>query len=505
MTKIYILRVVLMDFRVLFAYLLFFNLSGTYSNAQNTSDFVTVWKTDNTIPPILPQSGPNQIVLTTTGINYNIAWEELSNPANNGTAVGSGEHTLTFPTVGTYVIRISPGNGTFNNISFGQFRDAHKLVEVRQWGDIQWESISFIACTRLNITATDAPDLRNVTTLESLFYACLSLSSVPGISNWDVSKVTNMRHAFYGTLLFNEPLAGWDVGNVTDMSEMFVYAAFNQPIGSWNVSSVTNMYAMFQNTSNFNQSLGNWTLSSVQSMNQMLDASAMDCANMATTLEGWATNAGTPNNVMFDAAGIAYGLPAATALAVLRNEKNWTINIGDAVECEALDVSLISFEAKNNNGPIELEWATASESDNDFFEVERSADIRNWDTIGRIKGGGTVNSVRHYALTDLNPLEGKSYYRLKIVDLAGKAEYSHIKAVHITINSTQNVFPNPATNTITILGKMRGQVKIYDLSGREVLRTHIKTERTMIPVDNLLRGTYLIKSENGWDSKFAKD
>ena len=87
------------------------------------------------------------------------------------------------------------------------------------------------------------------------------------ISNWDVSKVTNMFRMFYGASSFNQPLNNWDVSNVTDMWSMFDGAvSFNQPINNWDVSSVTNMSYMFEDAEYFNQPLNKWDVSSVTNM-----------------------------------------------------------------------------------------------------------------------------------------------------------------------------------------------------------------------------------------------
>ena len=66
------------------------------------------------------------------------------------------------------------------------------------------------------------------------------------ISDWDVSRVTNMSELFYCITAFNEPLESWNVSQVTNMGWMFCHAqSFNQPLSSWNVGQVTNMRRMF--------------------------------------------------------------------------------------------------------------------------------------------------------------------------------------------------------------------------------------------------------------------
>ena len=630
----------------------------------------------------------------------------MGNPLNNGETIGTYSHTIVFSSPGTYQVTISPGSGTFTRFFFDGPNDPRKLLEVRQWGNIQWETMErmFVGCQNLQITATDAPDLSNVSSMEAMFGSCGALSAVPGINNWDVSSVTNMKYLFSGADLFNSPLDNWDVsnvtamngmfyetefnqpignwkvGNVTDMSGMFGFAIyFNQPIGSWDVSKVVSMYAMFQlarsfnqplndwdvsqvtemsemfngaymfnqpldkwevgnvarmrsmfestfafnqpigswnvgnvsdmhsmfrqaggfnqpldtwdvgnvedmqsmfhnavafnqplnswdvskvtnmtylfaftdafnqplnnwdlsqtttiavmfwgakafnqpvgewnvsgiasmyrafyNATAFNQSLGNWTLSPGSDMTNLVMGSGMDCANMSRTLKGWADNPATPDNMALGAQGITYATAAAAALQTLTTTKNWSIQIGGEVLCEALPVSLISFDAQSTSGTVKLDWATASETDNDYFDIERSPDARSWKAIGRIKGAGTVNSIQRYATTDANPLEGRSYYRLKIVDFEGKAEYSNIRVIITHTLPVPSIYPNPATTSITLSGKPDGYVKIYRLSGQEVGKIVLEGEKTIIPISELPAGPYLLKSDDGWSSKFIK-
>ena len=75
------------------------------------------------------------------------------------------------------------------------------------------------------------------------------------ISNWDVSKVTNMEDMFRNASSFNQPLNNWNVSNVTVIGAMFCEASsFNQPLNDWDVSNVDHMY-VFDGATSFNQPL----------------------------------------------------------------------------------------------------------------------------------------------------------------------------------------------------------------------------------------------------------
>ena len=79
-----------------------------------------------------------------------------------------------------------------------------------------------------------------------MFYVCKELESVSDISNWNVSKVTDMSYMFYSCENFNQDLSDWNVSNVEDMGCMFYGCkSFNQDISRWDVSKVRRRVYMF--------------------------------------------------------------------------------------------------------------------------------------------------------------------------------------------------------------------------------------------------------------------
>jgi surface protein len=90
------------------------------------------------------------------------------------------------------------------------------------------------------------------------------------ISDWNTSRVTNMRAAFHRRDKFNENLSHWNVRNVTDMSFMFCLASqFNGDLSQWNVSQVTIMLCMFYEATQFNGDLSRWDVSRVTDLSYM--------------------------------------------------------------------------------------------------------------------------------------------------------------------------------------------------------------------------------------------
>ena len=182
----------------------------------------------------------------------------------------------TYSTAGTYEITIT---GDIIGFGFGRYgKDSEKLMEIKQFGGgfgFSGGGEQLYGCSNVSITATDIPDLSNITDASNMFAGCLVFNG--DISDWDVSTITNMQYMFNGAHAFNQDIGDWDVSNVKDMMGMFNgspdnHTAFNQDIGDWDVSNVKYMRWMFM-YSNFNQDIGDWDVSSVTSMRRMFKSS----------------------------------------------------------------------------------------------------------------------------------------------------------------------------------------------------------------------------------------
>jgi len=166
-----------------------------------------------------------------------------------------------------------------------------------------------------------------------------------------------------------------------------------------------------------------------------------------------------------------------------------------------LPVVLKSFNAKKDQSQVRISWETTSETNNNYFEIERSADVKRWSSIGRVNGFST-SSVRHiYQLTDEQPLPNINYYRLKQVDLDGTLTFSRAVSVDMGINGLTNLWPNPVTETLNISFEqplLWREYVITDINGIIVgAEQKVMTSNAMhIPVSKLLTGIYIIKLTN---------
>jgi hypothetical protein len=140
---------------------------------------------------------------------------------------------------------------------------------------------------------------------------------------------------------------------------------------------------------------------------------------------------------------------------------------------EALPVTLLSFNAVPNSEVVLTNWQTASEVNNNYFTVERSADGIEFLSIGTVKGAGNSASLRSYKWTDENPLPGVSYYRLRQTDFDGNTTLSPMVSVDMTVNTLLNssaftLYPNPASDQVSVnlINPSAGtSINIYNLLG----------------------------------------
>jgi len=183
----------------------------------------------------------------------------------------SGAETITLPSSGVYVLEVNAKaiNG-FNLIKFDNGGDKLKITDIKQWGTIVWSDFSaaFFGCSNMTNTATDVPNLSNVTDISLMFRD--STSANPDTTNWDVSSVTTMFVMFQGASSANPNTSNWDVSSVTNMSSMFRSASSANPnTSNWDVSSVTTMSSMFRDSTSANPDTSNWDVSSVTDMGSM--------------------------------------------------------------------------------------------------------------------------------------------------------------------------------------------------------------------------------------------
>lgn len=153
------------------------------------------------------------------------------------------------------------------------------------------------------------------------------------------------------------------------------------------------------------------------------------------------------------------------------------INVNFGIAYGPLPIRLIDFKATKKGAGIAIDWVTATETNNQYFEIEKSSDGLNWQLLATVKGQGTSSYTHTYQQIDNNPFANKNYYRLKQVDQDGKFTYSNISVVDMQsgiYNNILSVSPNPVGSnnaTITLYANDKAQpatLYIYDINGKLV-------------------------------------
>ena len=186
--------------------------------------------------------------------DYNVDWGD-GNTDNNVT----GNITHTYDSIGQYDVKIS---GTFPNIYFFNRFDRWKVLEIKNWGNIQWETMlnAFWGCGNMDITATDAADFNQVAVFQRAFQNCNSITSITNSSNWVTSNATNMLAAFLGCgNLTSIETTNWDTSGLTYFNSVFPNCGALTSLDgtNWDLSNVTTFADAFSNCVSLTTITGN--------------------------------------------------------------------------------------------------------------------------------------------------------------------------------------------------------------------------------------------------------
>lgn len=549
---------------------IFFVLSFQITSGQN--EFITIWKPNAPVlnPPIAftapYPAGDNQIWFPGIGENYTISWEEVGYPQHNGTIPNVTSTNQVFidfgtslnPTLvdATYKVKVSNGNGVFKQIRFGDpviynfptlshmfilwntLGSIDKITEITQWGDISWTSMNnaFSNCRRLQLTATDTPNLSNVTDASFMFFGNPDFKGHNSMSTWNTSTIklfTNMLGYFLSASAstgdtFNLPLGSWDMSSAEDISYMFFYRkAFNQNINSWNISNVTTIEHTFENCISFNQPLNNWNTSKVTTMAHTFE----NCFSFNQPLDNWNTSKVTNMTFLFHFIPV-FNQPLASwdtsnvtdfshifhnCTAFNQPLNTWNTSKGTTME-------MLFTGASSFNQPLDS-WDTSSVTSMLFTFLDATnfdQSLQTWDLSsltsanqmiqnsglkcenysktlsGWANNPNTPNNINLVStapliyspdvINDRNILINKGWI------FNGDTLGGECRILGVSENQVNSIsiYPNPATDFIYIKNlKGLASYKIFDQSGRIVLQNLLNEEK--INVNSLSKGNYILQ------------
>jgi len=143
-----------------------------------------------------------------------------------------------------------------------------------------------------------------------------------------------------------------------------------------------------------------------------------------------------------------------------------------------LPIELVNFTSACETKCINLNWATASEINNDYFTVQRSPDGENFEDILKIGGAGNSNEMRNYSTVDNSPLTGTSFYRLKQTDYNGSFTISPVIVSDCGASGFNiiSVIPDPNSKITRLFFNTTQQtnynIAVYDLLGNKLISTN---------------------------------
>ncbi len=162
----------------------------------------------------------------------------------------------------------------------------------------------------------------------------------------------------------------------------------------------------------------------------------------------------------------------------------------------ALPINMLSFTGTDIGSKNLLTWITSSEKNNAYFEIQKSTDNMNFETIGKVNGNGTTNSLQYYNFTDNNVTGTVNYYRIIQYDFDGKASISPIVSIETNGGATITIAPNPSHDAFNVtLSKITSaDLTVLDVLGREIYSTHIAQGRSLITFGtDLQSGAYILQ------------
>jgi hypothetical protein len=193
-------------------------------------------------------------------------------------------------------------------------------------------------------------------------------------------------------------------------------------------------------------------------------------------------------------------------IATYTNQCGTFTDTATIIASNSVPVKLVSITADKQNDDVVIQWTTASELNNNYFEVQRSIDGIHFEETGMVAGNGTTLLTSHYEYTDVNAFADFAtiktlFYRLKQVDLDGTFELSKTVSVNVDRATIKNldVFPNPNQGKFSLSIESQetttSTIKIYNVIGHEVFSTQAKLNigQNTIEVESALpQGVYLM-------------
>jgi hypothetical protein len=165
-----------------------------------------------------------------------------------------------------------------------------------------------------------------------------------------------------------------------------------------------------------------------------------------------------------------------------------------------LSVSLLSYTAEAAGSKARLSWTTGNEQNNDYFEISRSTDGRNFSTIAKVGSKGNGNQAQDYMAWDEQPVTGTNYYRLSQYDLGGKLTRHGVRVLHFgeeAVDVLLTAWPNPIVDVLHLRFPAppgdNAKIIVTDIQGKTILQQKWTGLQLSVDMHRLSTGIYFVR------------
>lgn len=178
---------------------------------------------------------------------------------------------------------------------------------------------------------------------------------------------------------------------------------------------------------------------------------------------------------------------------------------------KALPVVLGNFNGTLNGSSANLTWSTKTEINFKQFELQKSSNARDWQTVGSVSAKN-ISTGTTYSLTDKSVIDSKTYYRLKLVNLDGTFTYSGIIILSKGVLTKIDLMGNPVKNiinlSVTNAAAANYQFQLFTVDGRKVVAQNYShaggTSNVSINIPATIKGNCLLTVTNGTEKQTFK-
>lgn len=211
------------------------------------------------------------------------------------------------------------------------------------------------------------------------------------------------------------------------------------------------------------------------------------CAQQAILTAG-----GNANGSM---GSVSYSIGQAIYTAIDASSNTLIQGVQQPNNNNTFPVTQFVLKCTNQRDKVLLQWKTETEINSSFFSVEKSGDGEKFLPIGNVAAAGNSISLKNYAFIDKNPMNGRTYYRIKEVDRDRRYMFSNVVST-VFDNTISVVYPNPTLGNVTLKVGNFGETPLsYHLLNAkgEILKANvIKTSETLIQLTHFPAGTYVL-------------